>query len=181
VLFIDSYGQADFMQPYNEWGYTAYLMALALYPDHLRRYYHYTATRARLRNLAIVEAVESGLVQRMIGESALAFQRRVESGEQKVVGVNAYLADDDEGAVEPLARPDPAEIAAQIETLRAFKRERDGAATGRALDALGAAANSERENVFEKLVEAAIAGATNGEICARLRAELGFGQPLVVP
>ena len=58
VLFIDSYGQADFMGPYNEWGYTAYLMALALYPDHLRRYYHYTATRAALQNQAIVEAVE---------------------------------------------------------------------------------------------------------------------------
>jgi methylmalonyl-CoA mutase N-terminal domain/subunit len=126
------------------------------------------------------QAVESGLVQRMIGESALAFQRRVESGEQKVVGVNAYLTDDDEGAVEPLERPDPAEIEAQIESFKAFKRERDGDATGRALDALGAAANSEHENVFEQVVEAAMAGATNGEICTRLRAELGFGQPLVV-
>ena len=58
VLFIDGYGQADFMGPYNEQGYTAYLTALALYPDHLRRYYRYTATRAALQNQAIVEAVE---------------------------------------------------------------------------------------------------------------------------
>ena len=34
-------------------------------------------------------------------------------------------------------------------------------------------------NVFEKLVEAAEAGATHGEICAKLRDEFGFGQPLV--
>jgi hypothetical protein len=57
VLFIEDYGQADFMGPYNEWGYNAYLMALALYPEHVRRYYHYTAVRGRLQNLAIVEAV----------------------------------------------------------------------------------------------------------------------------
>jgi hypothetical protein len=57
VLFLDSFGQADFMGPYNEWGYTAYLEAIALYPEHVRRYYHYTATKGYLQNLAIVEAV----------------------------------------------------------------------------------------------------------------------------
>ena len=57
VLFISDFGQADFMGPYNAWGYTAYLMALALYPEHVRRYFHYTASRAYLYNLAIVEAV----------------------------------------------------------------------------------------------------------------------------
>ena len=57
VLFIDSFGQADFMGPYNEWGYTAYLMAMALYPEHIQRYYHFTATQAYWQNIAIVEAV----------------------------------------------------------------------------------------------------------------------------
>jgi hypothetical protein len=57
VLFIEGFGQADFMGPYNDWGYNSYLMALALYPEHLRRYYHYSATRGYLHNLAIVEAV----------------------------------------------------------------------------------------------------------------------------
>src|SRR4051794_15501377 len=37
-------------------------------------------------------AVESGLAQRLIGASALRFQQRVDSGEQTVVGVNAYRA-----------------------------------------------------------------------------------------
>ena len=58
VLVISGFGQADFMGPYNEWGYTPYLMALGLYPDHVRRYFHYTATRGRLQNQAIVEAVK---------------------------------------------------------------------------------------------------------------------------
>jgi methylmalonyl-CoA mutase N-terminal domain/subunit len=37
-------------------------------------------------------AVKSGLVQSMLGRSALKFQEKVESGEQTVVGVNAYQA-----------------------------------------------------------------------------------------
>ena len=41
------------------------------------------------------KAVECGLVQRMIGASAMRFQRAVESGEQVIVGVNKYRADDD--------------------------------------------------------------------------------------
>jgi hypothetical protein len=57
VLFIGDYGQADFMSPYNAWGYSAYLMAIGLYPEYMRRYYHYTATLARMQNIAIVEAV----------------------------------------------------------------------------------------------------------------------------
>lgn len=58
VLVISGFGQADFMGPYNEWGYTPYLMALALYPEYVRRYYHYTATKGYLVNLAIAEAVK---------------------------------------------------------------------------------------------------------------------------
>ena len=41
------------------------------------------------------KAVEAGLVQRMIGASAMRFQRRSRAGEQIVVGVNEYQADDD--------------------------------------------------------------------------------------
>ena len=40
------------------------------------------------------KAAEAGLVQSMIGQSALAFQERVESGEEKIVGVNCYQDDE---------------------------------------------------------------------------------------
>ena len=50
----------------------------------------------------------------------------------------------------------------------------------RALDALARAAESPDENVFEKVVEAACAEVTHGEICASLRKVYGFGQPLIV-
>ncbi|MDX1487340.1 MAG: acyl-CoA mutase large subunit family protein [Acidiferrobacterales bacterium] len=126
------------------------------------------------------KAVEAGLVQARIGESALAFQQKVESGAQKIVGVNAYQIDEPPGEHAPLERPAETVVAAQIARLRSFKAARDQAAVRSALDRLAASANDKRRNVFAAVVEAASAGATHGEIVACLRRELGMGQPLVL-
>jgi methylmalonyl-CoA mutase N-terminal domain/subunit len=124
-------------------------------------------------------AVESGLVQSMIGASALAFQEQVESGEQTVVGVNAYRVDEDAGAHPALSRPRPEIMQAQLDALARYKRDRSIPPVRSALDALARSAAGEQDNVFEKVVDAAIAGATHGEIVATLREEMGFGEPLV--
>ena len=47
-----------------------------------------------------------------------------------------------------------------------------------ALDALTRAAEDPKANVFAAVVDGARAGLSNEEICARLRRDLGFGQPL---
>ena len=120
-------------------------------------------------------AVESGLVQRMIGESARRFQQRIESGEQTVVGVNAYVADESAGERRPLERPDAAAMRAHLEAFKAYKAQRSQAAVRSALDSLARAANDASDNVFASIVEAAEAGCTHGEICGTLRRELGFG------
>jgi len=120
-------------------------------------------------------AVESGLVPKMIGESARRFQQKVESGEQTVVGVNAYVADEDAGARQALARPDATAMRAHLEAFRAYKSQRSQAQVAAALAALARAANAPGDNVFAKVVEAAEAGCTHGEICETLRRELGFG------
>ena len=139
------------------------------------------ATLARIDGAGgMYAAVESGLVQALLGESALAFQGRLDRGEETIVGVTAHQAETEAFAAAPLERPDQARIEAQIAKFKAFKAERNQAEVGRALDALASAANSEAENVFEKVVDAAIAEVTHGEICACLRREMGFGQPLVV-
>ena len=52
------------------------------------------------------KAAEAGIIQSMIGRSALAFQERVESGDEKVIGVNCYQADDDFRG-RPTERPEP--------------------------------------------------------------------------
>jgi len=126
------------------------------------------------------EAVGSGLVQSMIGKSALAAQDRIEQGDEKVVGVNCYR-DDEETMPEPEPyRPDPDAMKDHVEAFKHFKAERSMSEVERAVSALRAAANDERENIFDKVVEAACAGTTHGEIVQVLRDELGFGHPLIV-
>jgi methylmalonyl-CoA mutase, N-terminal domain len=120
-------------------------------------------------------AVESGLVQRMIGESAREFQQRIDAGEQTVVGVNAYQVQEDSSARPINPRPDRAKMQAHIDAFKAFKARRSQDDVRRALDTLARSAQDERDNVFARVVEAAEAGCTHGEICATLRRELGFG------
>lgn len=123
-------------------------------------------------------AVEKGLVQRRIGESAQRFQERVESGAEKVVGVNAYTCADDGGAPVRVERPDPEVLRAHVEAFVRWKRRRSATAVQAASDALARSAGDPRANVFEAVIAAAEADLTHGEICAVLREELGFGQPL---
>ena len=125
-------------------------------------------------------AVESGFVQRRIGESAMRHQARIDSGEQTVVGVNAYRVDEEPGARPALAKPDPATMQAHLDAFARWKATRSAEGVSKALSALARSAQGDGGNVFGEVVAAAEAGCTHGEICATLRRELGFGHPLVV-
>ncbi len=136
-------------------------------------------------------AVESGLVQSMIGHSSLAFQERIENGQQKVVGVTAYQVEE-EAVQAPPKRPDPQAMQAHVESLRRFKESRDQdqisslldrirqAAHSTAHSAAPSTAHSAQGNIFACVVDAAEGGVTHGEIVSCLREELGFGQPLII-
>ena len=126
------------------------------------------------------QAVQDGVVQTMIGESALAFQQGLDSGEQTLVGVNSYRYDAEEEPQCILERPDLARIEAQLEVLERYRRDRDQGAADAALDLLARAANSVDDNVYARVVDAALAGVTHGEIVACLRREFGDGTPLIL-
>ena len=125
------------------------------------------------------KAVENGLVQCMIGESALAHQSKIESGEQTLVGVNAYQVEENPHDYRSQPYPEPASIHAHIARLKAFKRDRSNTETAKALDDLARCAQG-TGNVMAGIVAATGAGATHGEVCAVLRRELGFGHPLAL-
>jgi methylmalonyl-CoA mutase, N-terminal domain len=125
-------------------------------------------------------AVEAGLVQRICGDSALTFQEKVEAGTETVVGVNRYRVPNEDLEREALKPPPRRKIEAQIKRLQRFKAARGRDSVARALAALGRAAASRDENVFEAVVEGACAGLTHGEICATLRNVYGVGKPLIV-
>ena len=122
------------------------------------------------------KAVESGLVQGMIGESAREFQHRIDSGQQTVVGVNAYQVEEDASARPVNTRPDRASMQALLDEFKQFKAQRSQGEVQHAIDALARSANDVRDNVFARVVDAAQAGCTHGEICHTLRREMGFGE-----
>jgi methylmalonyl-CoA mutase N-terminal domain/subunit len=126
------------------------------------------------------KAVEVGLIQTMIGESAMARQEQIESGAQKIVGVNCYQDAEVATLEVPTSRPDPEKMQQHVEDFKLFKENRSQQAVDKALDKLARAAGSDSENVFAAVVDAAEIGITHGEIIACLRKELGFGHPLII-
>jgi methylmalonyl-CoA mutase N-terminal domain/subunit len=121
-------------------------------------------------------AIEAGYQQRQIQEAAYRVQRRIEAGEQVVVGVNRFV--DDRAPSPPLQRIDPAAEAAQVERLRRARAERDGAVCLRALDALEEAAAG-TANLMPPIIAAVEARATLGEISDRLRLAWGEHRELI--
>ena len=105
--------------------------------------------------------------------------RRIEEGEQVVVGQNRYtetevspLTADAEGGILVV---DPALEAQQIEDVRRWRSQRDQSAVDEALAALAAAAGdaSAEENLMVPTIAAARAGATTGEWSRTLREVFG--------
>jgi hypothetical protein len=74
LLWLSSFGQADFMGGYSRWGYENYLECLALYPETMRRYYEYTGEHGYLQNMAIVAAIrDNGLAPFVYGGQDICF------------------------------------------------------------------------------------------------------------
>jgi len=116
-------------------------------------------------------AIERGLVQAEIQESAWRHQRQVESGERGVVGVNRQREESETAASEVL-RIDPELEREQVARLRALRARRPREPVERALFALDEAARS-GANLLPPMVEAVLAWATVGEIAGRLREVFG--------
>jgi len=118
-----------------------------------------------------VGAIEVGFQKGEIERSAYETAKRIDSGEQTVVGVNAYTHNGDEAPYQPL-KVDPAIEASQVGRLASHRAGRDGAALESALAGLKAAAEG-TANVLYPLKKALAAGATVGEVCTALAAEWG--------
>src|SRR5271156_1776148 len=120
----------------------------------------------------MAKAIEMGLPKRRIEEAAARTQARIDSGDQTVIGVNAFTPDVERAL--GVLKVDAASVRAQqIEKLRRLRTERDEASTRAALEALTNGARG-RANLLELSVAAARAKATVGEIS--LAMEKAFGR-----
>jgi methylmalonyl-CoA mutase N-terminal domain/subunit len=119
----------------------------------------------------MVAAVKLNYPQREIADAAFALQQEIDAAERIVVGVNGFLAEDEEPI--PTLRVDPALEQKQIGRLQAARAARDGAAVERALATLREHAADEDHNLMEPLLDCARAHASEGEIIESLQQVFG--------
>ncbi|PYQ53857.1 MAG: methylmalonyl-CoA mutase [Acidobacteria bacterium] len=113
-------------------------------------------------------AIESGFVQRAIGDAAYAAQQAVESKKSIVVGVNDFV---DETSSLPTLTIDESVERDQVARLRAFRDKRRGDFRS-ALAALDAAAR-DRKNLMPPIVDCVRNDCTIGEIVSTLKKTFG--------
>jgi len=121
-------------------------------------------------------AIEQGYLQQEISDAAYRYQKRVEEGDQIVVGVNAYKVDDEARALDSL-KVDPTVEERQRVRLSQLRARRDHAEARRALEGIKEAARVPDEPLMGLFVEAVTAGCTLGEICGTLRHVWGEYHP----
>jgi methylmalonyl-CoA mutase N-terminal domain/subunit len=115
-------------------------------------------------------AIEAGLIQREIQESAYRAQREIDAGDRVVVGVNRFSTGEESGI--PVLQIDPDVEPQQIARVRQVRALRDAGDWRAALDAVAAAA-ADGGNLVPPIIRAVEARATIGEISDTMRAVLG--------
>jgi methylmalonyl-CoA mutase, N-terminal domain len=121
-----------------------------------------------------VVAIERGIIQDAIAESAYDWERAVESGQRRIVGVN-FQRDKQETPV-PIHHVDIQRVRRQIERTTAYKDEHASAERAEALAAIASAAEG-TANLLPLMRRALLEGATLGQICDTLRSVWGEYRP----
>jgi methylmalonyl-CoA mutase N-terminal domain/subunit len=131
---------------------------------------------ATLKRLAdsggMLKLIDEEVPQREIQDSAYRYQREIEEGRRKIVGVNTLRLDEEARGAKRL-KVSPKQEAEQVRRLRAFRKKRDARAASASVARLGAAAREPRGNLFPHILAAVEAKATIGEIFGALRAAFG--------
>ena len=125
----------------------------------------------------MAKAIEDGLPKLRIEEAAARKQARIDSGKDKIVGVNIFRREA-EDPIDILEVDNAAVREAQITRLKRIKESRDTAAVEKALDALRACAQSGEGNLLAHAVECARHRATLGEISLAMEKEFGRFTPM---
>jgi methylmalonyl-CoA mutase N-terminal domain/subunit len=122
----------------------------------------------------VVQGIEKGFFQRELATAAYQYQREVERKERILVGINEYVEPDEKIDIPILYIGEEVE-AEQKAAIAELKRTRHDAATTAALRALTAAARTApgEANLMEKILDAARAYATEGEIRNAMREVFG--------
>jgi methylmalonyl-CoA mutase N-terminal domain/subunit len=124
-----------------------------------------------------VAAIESGFIGKEIAQAAYEAQRAVETGDQIVVGVNAYT-DGNEDQSPAIFRVANRVVEAQRTSLADVRQKRDAEAVQAALAELRAVAQGDGD-LMQPILRSVKAYATVGEVCGVLRDVFGEYTPSV--
>jgi methylmalonyl-CoA mutase N-terminal domain/subunit len=119
----------------------------------------------------MVAAIKRGYPQREIADAAFHYQRLVDAGEKRVVGVNAYQVDEEQPI--PLLRIDDGVEKRQVARTRDVRRKRNARKAQACINALRDASLAPDVNLMPLLVDAAREYVTLGEMCDALRETMG--------
>jgi methylmalonyl-CoA mutase N-terminal domain/subunit len=126
---------------------------------------------ARIDELGgMVEAIKQNFPQREIADASFRYQQEVDSKQRIVVGVNDYVASDDEEI--PILRIDPELERKQRGRVEATKGRRDSSEVERTLAELKSAAATDA-NLMPRFLDCARARVSEGEMVAALQQVFG--------
>jgi methylmalonyl-CoA mutase N-terminal domain/subunit len=125
----------------------------------------------------MLKAIENGFVFREIQESSVEFQRKVDSGEKVIVGLNKFvMQEEDDVEQQDIFEYDHRIEKSQKEKLAQVKTNRDAKQVAQALQAIGGAID-QNENLMPHIIKAVKCYASIGEICGVMREKWGEYSP----
>lgn len=120
----------------------------------------------------MARAIENGLPKLRIEEAAARKQARIDSGKDRIVGVNVFQLEK-EDPIDILEVDNTAVREAQVRRINEVKDKRDEQAVREALEAIYRCAGSGEGNLLDKAVQAARVQATLGEISYAMERHFG--------
>lgn len=120
----------------------------------------------------MAKAIEKGIPKMRIEEAAARKQARIDSGNEKIIGVN-FLKPEREAVIDILAVDNNKVRENQIETIRRVKSSRNENEVHHALAAIERCAAGEKGNLLDLAVKAARSRATLGEISMAMERTFG--------
>ena len=126
----------------------------------------------------VIPAIEKGFFQSEIADAAYRYQREIDRGIRKIVGVNAYA--EKKPLTIPILEMDPQGHARQVARLNELRQTRDNGRVGQALDRLRIAMEG-TENTMPFIMEAVHSYATLGEIIQVMKEVFGvYEEPTMI-
>lgn len=126
----------------------------------------------------LVKALESGWIHREFFKAMTEYQREIQDGSKKIVGVNCYEMEEEPYAV-PIFRPNPHTVEIQKAKLNQIRLERDNSEVEKYLREIREE-TEKGNNVMPAVIKAVKAYASLGEICDIWREMYGLWEIPIV-